>query len=146
MTDTSRESVERLAKTYDAFAAAAKIWQKATKRYDQEAADTLRALLAALEAERAERERLREVLDETERVLALMERPASPDPMFHKEVKALGRSIGFGAMMATAEAGWREMLELEGYGGGEHVSGPTRSTVNNSLKCIRAALSREPRE
>src|SRR5690606_786720 len=70
---------------------------------------------------RAQRDALAEALGEAEEVLALMEHQKRPDPAFHDRVKALGQSIGFGAMMATAEAGWRETLEEHGMSGCEHV-------------------------
>jgi hypothetical protein len=76
--------------------------------------------------------------------LSLSERPRQPDPLYHKEVKALGRRIGFGAMMSTAEAGWREVLEERGdFVGGEHTVGACRATLDDTLKVMRAALLRD---
>lgn len=103
------------------------------------------ALTASQETIDAQQERIAELegaLTEAEEVLALSETPAFPDPAWHCEVKALGQRIGFGALMSTAEAGWRETLESQGYAGGEHTSGPSRSTITNTLAVIRAALAK----
>ena len=85
--------------------------------------------------------RLREALVDAEEVLALVERPAFPDPRHHEEVKALGRRIGFGALMSTASAGWAEANRAEGYpDSGVFVAGPCIGTVHGTLRRIRAAL------
>lgn len=84
----------------------------------------------------------RKALEDVQDTLALVEHPAFPDPVHHERVKALGREIGFGALMSTAEAGWREVLVEKDYPlGGEFVSGPCRSTVESTLKTIRAMLA-----
>jgi hypothetical protein len=81
-------------------------------------------------------------LEDAAEVLGLSERPAFPDPQYHEEVKALGRRIGFGALMHTAEAGWREVLKERGDPtGSEHTAGPCRSTVDDCLKTVRNALA-----
>lgn len=88
-----------------------------------------------LEAEKA--------LEEAEETLGLVEHKAFPDPAHHETVKALGRRIGFGALMSTAEAGWREVLQESGVpSGGEFVSGPCRVTVDTCLAKIRSTLSK----
>jgi hypothetical protein len=76
-------------------------------------------------------------------VTELRRHPAFPDPQHHERVKALGREIGFGAMMATAEAGWREVNEEKGNPkGSEFVAGPCRSTVDALLRMIDEYKSR----
>jgi hypothetical protein len=81
-------------------------------------------------------------LTECEEVLRLSEHPAFPDPLYHEEVKALGRRIGFGALMTTASAGWREVLAEQGYpAGGEFVAGPCFATLQSTLAQVRAALA-----
>lgn len=92
----------------------------------------LRALLEQAEA----------ALDDVEETLRLVEHPAFPDPQHHQEVKTLGMRIGFGALMTTASAGWRETLETDGYPvGGEFVSGPCHGTVISSLSRLRTTLA-----
>jgi ABC-type nitrate/sulfonate/bicarbonate transport system substrate-binding protein len=104
------------------------------------APDLAAALLAAWDREA----KLREALTDAEETLRLMEHPRGPDPSFHEVVKDLGERIGFGALMSTAEAGWREYLEENGLpGGGGFVAGPCRGTVDSTLKRIRAALKGE---
>lgn len=97
-----------------------------------------------LAAEGAKRDRdLRPALERAEEVLALMERPAQHDPAFAAQVQAIGGGVSYGAIMATAEALWRQLLERDGYpSGGEHVHGPARTTVENALRDVRQALSR----
>jgi len=81
-------------------------------------------------------------LKECEEVLRLSEHPALPDPLYHEEVKALGRRIGFGALMSTASAGWREVSAEHGYPvGGEFVAGPCFATLQSTLAQVRAALA-----
>lgn len=92
---------------------------------------------------RAERDELAANASECVEVLALMEHPAFPDSAYHAEVKALGERIGFGALMSTASAGWREVLGARGSPlGSEHVSGPSFGTVIRALTQTRALLSR----
>ena len=87
---------------------------------------------------------MRVALTEAEETLRLVEHPAFPDPQYHEEVKRLGRRIGFGALMSTASAGWREVLAEAGDPvGGEFVAGPCHSTVVRALRIIRAALKQE---
>ena len=112
--------------------------------------DTLAGLLADISAivleahatkDKARIERLEAALRDAEETLRLVEHPAFPDPAHHQAVKALGLRIGFGALMSTASAAWRETLEAEGYpAGGEYVAGPCFGTVASCLAKIRAAL------
>lgn len=109
-------------------------------------ADYERRILAALDtpapAQTDAVEALVKAAEEAEEVLRLVEHPAFPDPKHHHEVKALGQRIGFGALMSTASAGWREVLQEKGYPvGGEFVSGPCHASVVNALAKLRAALA-----
>ncbi len=78
-------------------------------------------------------------------VLALVERPAFVDPDYGPAVEALGERIGYGALMSSASASWRQKLVASGMaGGGEFVAGPCHSTVVSTLAKARAALASEP--
>ena len=86
---------------------------------------------------------LENALREAEELIALTEHPAFPDPAYHEEVKALGRRIGFGALMSTASAGWREVLAERGDPlGSEFVAGPCFGSVERTLGIIRDALAK----
>ena len=77
-----------------------------------------------------------ELWNEIMEVLDLM-RPASfPDPQHHQRVKALGREIGFGALMSTASAGWAEIAAGNNVPGSEFVIGPCRGTMVRLLNKI----------
>jgi hypothetical protein len=83
---------------------------------------------------------LEAAMAEAEDTLRLVERPAFRDPRYGDEVEALGLRIGFGALMASASASWREHLAADGDSvGGEFVAGPCHSTVVSTLAKIRAA-------
>lgn len=100
------------------------------------------AARSALSEAEGELDRMREALVECVDVLAMNEHPAFPDPLYHAEVKALGERIGFGALMSTASAGWREVLAAKEWPtGGEFVAGPCFGTVQATLALARAALS-----
>jgi len=104
--------------------------------------ETVLSLISTIERQAEEIAALREVLEECEVVLALSEQPAFPDPLYHEGVKALGERIGFGALMSTASAGWRETLSEKDYPlGGEFVAGPCYATVIKTLGLVRSALS-----
>jgi len=106
-----------------------------------DALDAIDALRAQAAKDKARIERLQAALREAEETLRLVEHPAFPDPAHHQAVKALGLRIGFGALMSTASAAWRETLEADGYtSGGEYVAGPCFGTVASCLAKIRAAL------
>ena len=99
------------------------------------------ALRAQSAKDKARIERLQAALREAEETMKLVERPALPDPAYHQGVKSIGQRIGFGALMSTASAAWRETLEETGYPtGGEFVAGPCLDTVVSCLAKVRAAL------
>lgn len=105
-----------------------------------EAADALAAKDTAISEMRAELELARNALEDAEDTLRLVERPAFRDPRYGDEVEALGLRIGFGALMASASASWREHLAADGDPvGGEFVAGPCHGTVVATLAKIRAA-------
>lgn len=87
-----------------------------------------------------ERDSLLAALKEAESVFALVERPAFVDPQHSETIRQLGERIGYGALMASASASWREKLSSH-RPGGEFVAGPCHSTVIATLKTIRAALT-----
>lgn len=97
---------------------------------------------AALSQTLARNAELEAALADAEEVLSLVEHPAQPDPWYHAEVKALGQRIGFGALMTTASAGWREVAEANGDPtSGVFVAGPCIGTVQGTLRRARAALA-----
>ena len=79
---------------------------------------------------------LREFLDVTE--------PAShipiKDPDHWRAVQELGDRIGYGAMMASAQASWRELLKRDGLEGGEHSRGPCYSVLMRAREMALDAL------
>ena len=95
--------------------------------------------IAVLEAALREKD---EALTDCVDTLALVERPAFVDPRYGAEVAALGKRIGFGALMASASASWRQALADRGDPcGGEFVAGPCHATVVASLRRARSALA-----
>lgn len=87
-------------------------------------------------------EALEGALRECIKAFELVERPRRVDPDYGSEVNALGRRIGFGALMSSASASWRAALAADGDPvGGEFVAGPCHSTVIQTLGIARAALS-----
>jgi hypothetical protein len=100
------------------------------------------AILAYESAKPKEAEGWREALKECVDTLELVERPAFKDPLYGAEVEALGNRIGYGALMASASASWREALAKRGdLVGAEYVAGPCHATVVAALKKARAMLS-----
>jgi len=81
-----------------------------------------------------------EALKEAESVFALGEQPRGKDRDHGPEVTEIGRRIGFGALMSSAQASWREYATERGHAGSEFVAGPCYSTVISTLNMIRAAL------
>lgn len=82
---------------------------------------------------------LREALIEAREALALGAAVPPVDQENREAVIRLGERIGYGALMATASVEWRSRLgELEG---GEFCSGPCRSTAEDAIAKIDAALT-----
>jgi hypothetical protein len=81
-----------------------------------------------------------EALADAGDVLELASRPArvDPDRHFSEQVKALGELGGYGALMATASALWRE--KLGDLAGGEFAAGPCVSTAASRVVRIDEAL------
>jgi hypothetical protein len=79
---------------------------------------------------------LREFLEITEPASRL----SLPDPAYGNEVKALGDRIGYGAMMASAQASWRALLAKDGLEGGEHTHGPCYAVLMRARKKAEEAL------
>ncbi len=79
---------------------------------------------------------LREFLDITEPA----SRPPAKDPLYHREVKELGDRIGYGAMMASAQASWREVLKRDGLEGGEHTHGACYAVLMRAREMALDAL------
>lgn len=65
-------------------------------------------------------------------------RPIDPD--YGHEVEALGVRIGFGAMMASAQASWRALLAKDGLEGGEHTHGPCYAVLMDCRRKAQEAL------
>ena len=97
----------------------------------------LKSRVEALEAENA---RLRIELEDVAEILESASRPAcvDPDRHFSEQVKALGDLGGYGALMATASALWRQ--SLGDLAGSEFAAGPCVVTAANSVARIRQAL------
>jgi len=109
-------------------------WDEADARAKEAEARAARLEKALAEA--------REALEDAEDTLRLVERPAFRDPRHGDEVEALGLRIGFGALMASASASWRERLAADGDPvGGEFVAGPCHNTVVSTLAKIRRAAA-----
>ena len=73
--------------------------------------------------------------------IAHMAAPArvDPDKYFSEQVKAFGDAFGYGALMTTASALWRQSLgDLQG---GECAVGPCVTTAANQLNRLSAALA-----
>lgn len=110
---------------------------EAITAWNTRAAPSLSAALALPEVAA-----LVEALMDAESVLALSEKPAFADPQHHADVTLLGRRIGFGALMSSASASWRNDLLQTGYpAGGEYVAGPCHATVVKCLGKARAAIA-----
>ena len=89
-------------------------------------------------------DRLVGALEEAERALEALISTFTPqtpleDPVHGEEVATLGRRIGFGALMVSAAATWRDQSCVAG---GEFVVGPCALTADVELAKARAALTR----
>lgn len=90
---------------------------------------------------RALEDALREFLDITEPASI----PAFKDPAHGAVVEQLGERIGYGALIASASASWRESNKRQGYpAGGEFVVGPCYSVLMGARKKALAALKERP--
>ena len=87
--------------------------------------------------ERAMEAALREFLEITEPAARC--RPEDPD--YGADVRALGDRIGYGAMMASAQAAWRALLSKDGLEGGEHTHGPCYAVLVRARKMAEDALT-----
>lgn len=63
------------------------------------------------------------------------------DPDYGADVRRLGDRIGYGAMMASAQAAWRSVLAQDGLEGGEHTHGPCYAVLMRARERARKALS-----
>jgi hypothetical protein len=62
------------------------------------------------------------------------------EPDYGADVRALGERIGYGAMMASAQAAWRALLARDGLEGGEHTHGPCYAVLMDAREKALAAL------
>ena len=62
------------------------------------------------------------------------------DPHYGDEVRALGDRIGYGAMMVSAQAAWRAVLQRNGHEGGEHTHGPAYLVLLSARAMAEDAL------
>lgn len=116
--------------------------QKANATFIAIARQALPSALDEIERLRKESELLRSVLENAKSVLSLANKLHAPDFEYESEIRALGERVGYGAMMTSASALWRQ--SLRGYaGGGEFVAGPCRGTVTALLREINMALTAE---
>ncbi len=90
---------------------------------------------------------LHTALQELVNVFAVAEILPLMDTQHRAEISELGKRVGYGAMMTTAQALWREQLYAEGYPvGGEFVSAPCYATAVAALKKARDALGAHPQQ
>lgn len=88
-------------------------------------------------------ERLEAALTEFMDATASAALPSAVDPVFGAMVEALGSQVGYGALISSASASWREDLARAGYPtGGEFVVGPCMATLTSVRAKSRAALTR----
>jgi len=97
------------------------------------------ATISSLEARIEELEgALKDFMDITEPAA----KAARVDPNYGGEVERLGKQIGFGALISSASASWREHLKSFGYpAGGEFVVGPCMSVLRSCREKARSALN-----
>lgn len=74
--------------------------------------------------------------------LSLTQNPVFADPAIRQQIEALGQQHGYGNIMATASALWRQELARQGLPeGGAFSAGPCVVTAANTLRMVRAALA-----
>lgn len=122
---TAAEIVDRIAKQH--------VWKGDC------VADVAQALFSERHRHAEVMEALREFMDITESAAT----PAFRDPDYANEVQALGDRIGYGALISSASASWRESLARDGYPtGGEFVVGPCMAVLLLTRAKASALLSR----
>lgn len=88
-------------------------------------------------------ENLQDALEEMMKITMMGAQPAQIDPQYGKAVASLGSQVGFGVVMMSASAAWREDLKNAGYPtGGEFAVGPCVSTLQFARKRATDALDR----
>jgi uncharacterized small protein (DUF1192 family) len=86
-------------------------------------------------------ERLRVALEDAIETMELAERIPFIDPDYGQQIEALGRRIGFGALMTSASASWAKVnAEMGLPAGGHFVAAPCHASVVQSLNKMRKAL------
>lgn len=87
-------------------------------------------------------ERVKEALVEAREALSLAADVPLADPYILTDLRALCDRVGYGNVMSSASALWREKLgELKG---GEFCAGPCRATAEAAIELIDQALSLLP--
>ncbi len=111
------------------------------KLYEQHQIETLQREKYEKSLPRGESE-LREALEQAIELLDDSARIPAKDHAHHERVKALGKEIGFGALMSVATLAWREWSEEQGYPvGSEFTSGHCRIVVEKAVARARKALA-----
>jgi len=107
-------------------------------------AEAIDGLCAKIIEQRDRIKALEAALRECVEVLKLVEHPNNIDLKYSHDIETLGDRIGYGALMTTASALWRQYLYRDGFPvGGEFVAGPCHATVVKTLEIARAALAPE---
>lgn len=89
-------------------------------------------------------EKLRTALEEFLNTTAPAATPAFKDPTYGDVVEDLGERIGYGALISSASASWRESAKRNGYpAGGEFVVGPCMSVLLRTRALAIDALADE---
>ena len=87
-------------------------------------------------------QKLEAALREFMEITAPAARLPMEDPAYGRDVQALGDRIGYGAMMASAQASWRAVLKRDGLEGGEHTHGPCYSVLLRARTMAEDALKK----
>ena len=153
----SKDIVQRLRERAALAAEEGDMTAKCDAKYFSQSADRIEALEAEAEVERlkvhredaakmyqmmsAQASRMRDALTDAIETMELAERIPFIDPDYGHEIEALGRRIGFGALMTSASASWSKVnVEMGLPAGGHIVSAPCHATVLQSLAKMRKAL------